>query len=381
MLFIVPFTIFSSFIFIDQFHKSIKIFTLYFKAKQQDDQQNELIKTDHDSFCGRFLFNVDDETEIIFSQCDFDYVLNLANEHKNNQKLITSNLAINQTSMNLKSIVKYDQYKYSKVVQIKHETKMNKLIKKYVYDWNENFRFTSRFINIISVATVTLYYFVLTLFYFYTIYSEIFINLYTLVLEQFYILQLILNSIIIIDYLRMVIMIPIFVAAFFSFTQLALLVIETKRYLMEMYKGKCEFITSKKMSKNKVGIMSLSFGGYLVGFLIWGYLILYAFLVVVGILVYIIDNFITFGYLFERFYKLIIQFVAVYFIKFVVKKIMFYFFVETDSKILALNNFRAYNIVLYFMFFFDLFFGFLNAIVRLLKGIFASALMMSRKLN
>ena len=334
---------------------------LYFKSKENRSPCYSLI-------------SVDDETEIIFSQTDFNYVLNLVNKYDTQ----LTKLNVNNKSSNKIKLV--NEYRYSKLVRIKTKNRLKELIKKYIYVWNDDFKFTSRFINIISVSTVTLYYFVLTIFYFYTIYSEQMINLYTFVASQFEILQLILDKIIIISYLRKIVWIPIFVSGFFCFIQLLLLVIETKTYLIEIYKGKCDFISNKKMSKNKVGIMSLSFGGYLVGFLIWGYIILYFFILIIGVLIYIIDNFVTFGFLFNKLYKYGIQVLAVYIIKFLLKRILLYSFVENDSKILALNNFRAYNIVLYFVFFFDLFFGFLNAIVRLLKGILASALMMSSKL-
>ena len=377
VLFILPFTIFSSFIFVEQFYKSFKLLMNFCRKTKQTEHRRLSINK-----CFS-LFNVDDEIEIIFSQSDFNYVLNLVNKY---QKSKPNNTKITLSKQEIESL--NDEYNYSRVVCIKQDSSRN-IIKRLIkilniYDLinDDNFKFTSRFINTISVATVTLYYFVLTLFYFYTIQTEQLINLYSFAIIEFdeiEMLKPILEKLIIIDYLRKIILIPIFVAAFFCYTQLFLLIVETKKYLIQIYKGKCEFISlsNKKMSKNNVGILSLSFGGYLVGFLIWGYLILYVFFLLIAILYYLIDNFVTFKLLIDTFYKYLIQFVVVFIIKYILRRIMIYSFVKRNTQILALDNFRAYNIVLYFMFFFDLFLGFLNAVFRLLKGVLASVLMMS----
>ena len=55
-----------------------------------------------------------------------------------------------------------------------------------------------------------------------------------------------------------------------------------------------------------------------------------------------------------------------------------FIFLRRDTKILALDNFRAFNVFLYFNFFFDCFMGILSAITRLLKAIVFSILMMPR---
>ena len=55
-----------------------------------------------------------------------------------------------------------------------------------------------------------------------------------------------------------------------------------------------------------------------------------------------------------------------------------FIFLRRDTKILALDNFRAFNVFLYFNFFFDCFVGILSAITRLFKAVLFSIIMMPR---
>ena len=65
-----------------------------------------------------------------------------------------------------------------------------------------------------------------------------------------------------------------------------------------------------------------------------------------------------------------------------VKKIIYFFttriFLKKNTKILALDNFRAFNVFLYFNFFFDFFIGIISALIRLVQAVIFSILMMPR---
>ncbi len=61
----------------------------------------------------------------------------------------------------------------------------------------------------------------------------------------------------------------------------------------------------------------------------------------------------------------------------IIKKISVYIFTKRNTKILALDNFRAYNVFLFFMFFFDCFLGILSAFIRLVKAVLAAVFMLS----
>jgi hypothetical protein len=51
-------------------------------------------------------------------------------------------------------------------------------------------------------------------------------------------------------------------------------------------------------------------------------------------------------------------------------------FLNRKSTILAIDNFRAFNIFLYFNFFFDCFMGVVSAIIRLVKSVVLNIVMM-----
>ena len=57
-----------------------------------------------------------------------------------------------------------------------------------------------------------------------------------------------------------------------------------------------------------------------------------------------------------------------------------YIFLQRDSKILALNNFRSFNVFTYFYFYHDCLMGYFSAILRIVSTVIASILMMPSKL-
>lgn len=77
--------------------------------------------------------------------------------------------------------------------------------------------------------------------------------------------------------------------------------------------------------------------------------------------------------------KTLFPFIIVLLIKLLINKFTAkYIFLNRKSKILALENFRAFNVFLYFSFFFDCFMGLISAIIRLTKAIIAAIIMMPR---
>ena len=55
-------------------------------------------------------------------------------------------------------------------------------------------------------------------------------------------------------------------------------------------------------------------------------------------------------------------------------------FLNRKSKIMALDNFRAFNVFLYFNFFYYCFLGWISAIIRLIKSVILAVLMMPSKI-
>ena len=104
-------------------------------------------------------------------------------------------------------------------------------------------------------------------------------------------------------------------------------------------------------------------------------------MVIAGLVVLVV-RIITLDKIWELIGKLLIPTVCSLVVKQVVYKIASkYIFLIRKSKILALNNFRAYNIFTYFTFFLDLFLGILSAIIRLGKSVVFAILMMPSNFN
>ena len=173
---------------------------------------------------------------------------------------------------------------------------------------------------------------------------------------------------------------PLVISLLICLTQILLLIRECKYHLIQIYKDECEYVQKPKNYHNYTIIAnSAHFSGYMVGYTIWGYLTIYIFLVIIGILILSIRLFIGDQFFFDMALKLVPPLTVFLF------HLLVYFlgaklsFTLKTSKILALNNFRAFNIFLYFNFYFDCFMGFISSIVRLIKAITAAIFFMPSK--
>ncbi len=209
-----------------------------------------------DSFCC-IICNVDDENEVFYSQYDLNYVLRLVNK-KNYETETTDKIK--------KSLIKNleNKYKFSEIVEISKPKKFMSLFKRFIYDWKDDFRFSSRFINSVVVAFVTLYYFFIVIAYqsatltgtITETINENLIQIDQIAGENKYYLKFKEIK----DGLPPIFIVPIFVSLFICLIQLFLLIRETKTYLLELYKGKCSFI-NKNISNQAIAGSSFSFGG------------------------------------------------------------------------------------------------------------------------
>lgn len=104
---------------------------------------------------------------------------------------------------------------------------------------------------------------------------------------------------------------------------------------------------------------------YTVGYLIWGYFIIYIFGVIVGVVILGLRMFVGEA-IFGQFLLKLVPVICVVAVKtiFINKFLTSYVFLYRKSKILALNNFRAFNVFLYFNFYFDCFMGIISAVIR-----------------
>jgi len=91
----------------------------------------------------------------------------------------------------------------------------------------------------------------------------------------------------------MIIIIPVFASLLVCLLQILFLVKDSKTHIKQLYKGECEFVVkAKNVSNASIASASFHFGGYVVGYVVWGYIILYIAFVIVGIIILLIRVFV-----------------------------------------------------------------------------------------
>lgn len=310
----IPLTVFSSFIVISLTYRTMINLIDFIYRNKSTITKEAILKANHDSaFCP--ICSVDDEHELIYSKFDLDYVLNIFELNTNNKKSNDSNYI---GAKGLKTL--NENLQHCKIKRVK-ESKIAK-IRNVLYKPDPFFRFTSRYVNSIMVTIVALYYFV---FYFGFVVITVVTGL-TDVLRKFddklnqlqtllttsptikigdvceaisnelpfcvdslydieipipkvpaaatTILQR-LQNISIESSLEAIFIVPIFVALLICLLQLFLFVRESRLHMKQIQKGECQFVVdAKSLSNGSIASSSFHFGGYLVGYQLWGYVIL-----------------------------------------------------------------------------------------------------------
>ncbi len=282
----IPIAIFSSYICITL---TFRIFTCFFEyifKTKSISTKTKMINQSKDSYFAPIL-DVNDEHEILYSTCNINYVFNLLNPISKNNNVPSEVLVTSKTN-------RFDSFK------INYYPKIIKFIHHFIYKWDDNFRFTSRFLNTIVVAATCLYYFFL--YWFYWIMKKTSV-LTTDVLDEISIKKLIcdiseqlcLNSTLydtafesvdkfltkslntdwnkkdnLINSVKFCAILPVFISFFICFIQLLLIARDCKKHLLELYRGDCEFVKkAKNLQNGKIAGNSFHFGGFLIGYLIW----------------------------------------------------------------------------------------------------------------
>lgn len=394
----IPFSVFSSFVLITLTYKSIINLFDYILSSRSYLSKLRLQETSKDTFMCSF-FNVNDDHEVIYNKYDVDYVM----------RLLTPSVVVGYSR---RQIINDNKLKYAVIEKNIKESKIMKLIRKHIYDWDPSFRFTARFVSTVTVGLVSLYYFFLFLLYEITMTitmiasylpddsklkveeGQLTINIGDILCSisdsicipslqeygpiplpipsKFYNIGFSLKASTLILFI-----LPLFVALFLTLFQVFLFVRETKTFLIELYKGKCEYV-STRLSKESIASSSSHFGGYFVGYLLWGFFLVYVFGVLVGVVIIFMRIFIgdkVFLDILLRCVPIVTVVVVKLVLNFVTTR---YIFLVRESQILALNNFRAFNVFLYFNFYYDCFMGAVSAVIRLIKAVLIAILMMPR---
>jgi hypothetical protein len=251
-----PLSVFSSFIVVTLTYKTIvNLIDLAFRLRSNETRRLLEAKSE-DTFCCIWA-NVDDDNEIFYTKQDIAYV-----------------------------------YKLLQKPKVKAEKWRNRWLKS-IYKWDSNFRFTSRYLNTITVGVVALYYIFLYWVYYVTMQATRLVEflpdrLNTPVLElnigEFLCasspkicmpelskvgtvkIPLPKNMFEFIPKLKASLLSLLIVPAFLSYlicmVQLFLLTKETRANLRLMYQGRCEFVRKAcNLNKSSIASSSFHFGG------------------------------------------------------------------------------------------------------------------------
>ncbi len=256
-----------------------------------------------------------------------------------------------------------------------------RLIPKFIYQWRDDFRFSSRI---------------------FCIYSSVFLLLYfiteqacILILpklagwkqswETFFSYESIsdnpndVQSIFPLPDLVCPYLLAIFTAYVITIIQLFVLLRNIRRNLLQIYRGDDSEIPKRNQSNYlEYSTGNFHFAGFFIGYLVWGYVLTFTFAFVILVS---IASFITFGSVkfLEDLLTQIIPTLLLILFKYYINKILArYVFLQDYGEILAINNRRILMIFLYFNFFLDSFLGLILSIIRIIKSVIGGCLYMSR---
>ncbi|CAF0809485.1 unnamed protein product [Brachionus calyciflorus] len=266
----------------------------------------------------------------------------------------------------------------------KSENLKKNFLKRFLYDWNENFKFSSRIINSHVVALLSLTYFFIEWTFLGIIFLKSLIGSatgsITDLLDVFGDLniQITFNqNLLVLEHHIAGFVVAVVLSYFICLIQVFLGLRAIQQNLLSLYKGKKEDIALLK-SNASVSNGNTHFAGFLVGFLLNGFLFIFAFLFLIIIVIYYLVQFSTWEDISPILLKLV-PILVVFVVKFIFNFVCSRFiFLQERSKVLALDNFRAYSVFVYVTFFFDCFVGAINALVRLILGILGSLFFMPR---
>jgi hypothetical protein len=326
-----------------------------------------------------------DDSEKVFSYSDIIYVLELflGNKDTDNKSNCRNIRIFSKMFRKISNIDEECELTENTVLEHPPELskkerfkkKLKYYFKNYIYEWQDSFRFSSRFLNMHVVALLTLYHISLLLLYFIIAISAKFVYLENILKKLGINIPF---DFALIPSLVSLLIVPFIGSIFICLIQILIGLRETKIHLLELYKGNCSYLpNSKGVSNSTIASSSFHFGGYLTGYLIWGFFIQYFIIVLIGFILIVLE--ILVRNIFVKILLILIPSISA----FIFRQLIEFFgseiiFLKRNTKILAIDNFRAFNVFLYFNFFFDCFIGIVSAIMRLLIAFIAAIFMMPR---
>ncbi|CAF3022228.1 unnamed protein product [Rotaria sp. Silwood2] len=262
-----------------------------------------------------------------------------------------------------------------------------RLIPKSVYEWHDDFRFSSRILCIYAALFLLLFFITIQL-----IIQQLPNLLHWQIMIQIRIGAINAN---IVDNqtskpqnqsssasadstLKTPFLIAVFTALIITVIQVMVLLTRIRRHLLQIFCGNHSEIAKRENSNNILyATGNLHFAGFFIGYAFWGYILCFFLAFVIYI---IIDKLIqNNGKSFEQILKGIIPVFILSMLKFYLNLFIFkYVFLEQQGQILAIKNHRISIILLYFNFFLDAFLGIVASITRIINSILTTIIYMSR---
>jgi hypothetical protein len=261
---------------------------------------------------------------------------------------------------------------------------------KYVYKWDSDFKFSSRVVSAHLVSVITLYYFFLE-----WIFDGIY-HIKTLTGKTANLLDIVADlvlgmfvhfdtgiswGLLVIDDIQHHLIAGFVLAALAAYVicniQCFLGLRSIKYDLMKFYRGDHgDILKLEKSSKIVKG--DSHFTGFLVGFLINGFVVIFAFIFILIVIGFYLVEHTSFTLISAFLLKLMPVFTIL-----VAKQVSDlitsnFFFLQNNGKYLALRNAKCYSLYVYATFFFDCFVGTIDAVVRLFIGLLGSVFFMPR---
>jgi hypothetical protein len=327
-----------------------------------------------------------------FSQYDIRYCFDVIN-NKQPDEFFSEDHALKEEREEAERLAAHSKTEEEKKaykkerLKTKIKTLPKQLFEKLIYKWHPNFRFSSRVINAHLVAIVALYYAFVqwlvggvilfdylqnTTYDMLNMVAQMLSNMVVDVSFDFAFGETIIKSYHVWGYHSAAI------AAFIICILQSLLGLRSIKYtLMRINKAKRH---NAGAIKGSVAICNANshFTGFLVGFLINGFVCIFSFFFALSVIIFIIHDYNFWNKVWDFLLKCV-PIIVVMVVKTIFNFIMSKFvFLQQTGKILALNNFRCYSIFVYVMFFFDSIVGVISAVIRLIIGSLGSLFFLPR---
>ncbi|CAM4805220.1 unnamed protein product [Rotaria magnacalcarata] len=263
----------------------------------------------------------------------------------------------------------------------KHRSNQNNIfarfIPKMIYEWRDDFRFSSRVLCIYSSIFLLLYFTLIQTCVQLLPYMDLFQRGLQEIIDLWFGNRA--KSSFSVPHFIRPFMLAVVIATIVIIGQLSVLLTGIRRNLLQAFRGDdCEIPRVQRLSYVNSAIGNFHFAGYLIGYVVWGWILMLFFTFISFMC---IDLLITLNvfHIFEWILKTLIPILLLYYFKEFLNKILARFiFLQHNGDALAVNNRRVLMIFLYFNFFLDAFLGLVSSILRLLQSFIGAIIYMSR---